>query len=110
VAPAQQPVALLYGRGLVVVHGNEAFVREFGSSAVGLPAVEGLLPLPSRVLEVARRVMAQRRPLACWIEVGSRTRRLTVAPRLDIETGEAYGVAIRLACVGTPGTSPPDQS
>jgi hypothetical protein len=37
------------------------------------------------------------RPLACWLDVAGERRRLTVSPRSDPETGEVYGVAIRLA-------------
>jgi hypothetical protein len=53
--------------------------------------------LPPLVFEVADRVLESGRPLACWLEVAGRRRRLTVAPRTDPETGEIYGVAIRLA-------------
>ena len=93
----QQPVALLHGPGLRVVHGNPAFVAEFGEVAVGLPAREGLVALPPLVFDVADRVLRGGRPLACWLEVAGTRRRLTVAPRRDPETGEVYGVAIRLA-------------
>ena len=93
----QQPVALLHGPGLRVVHGNPAFVAEFGAVAVGLPAREGLVGLPPLVFDVADRVLRGGRPLACWLEVAGTRRRLTVAPRRDPETGEVYGVAIRLA-------------
>ena len=96
-AADQQPVALLYGPGQQIVHGNPAFLAEFGTAMVGLPAREALADLPSLVFEVADRVLASGRPLACWLEVGAERRRLTVAPRRDPETGETYGVAIRLA-------------
>jgi len=94
---AQQPTALLYGPGQRIVHGNPAFVAEFGPVAVGLPAREALVGLPSLVFDVADRVLTGGRPLACWLEVAGSRRRLTVAPRRDPETGEVYGVAIRLA-------------
>jgi hypothetical protein len=93
----QQPVALLHGPGLRIVHGNPAFVAEFGAVAVGLPAREGLVGLPSLVFDVADRVLTLGRPLACWVEVAGTRRRLTVAPRRDPETDAVYGVAIRLA-------------
>jgi hypothetical protein len=96
-APEQQPVALLYGPGQRIVHGNPAFVAEFGKGTVGLPAREALLDLPALVFEVVDRVLATGRPLACSLDVAGERRRLTVAPRLDPETGEIYGVAIRLA-------------
>jgi hypothetical protein len=90
-------VALLYGPGQRIVHGNAAFIAEFGGGAVGLPAREVLLGVPARLFEVVDRVLAGGRPLACWLEVAGERRRLTVAPRRDPETGELYGVAIRLA-------------
>ena len=93
----QQPTALLYGPGLRIVHGNPAFLAEFGPVAVGLPAREALVGLPPLVFEVADRVLGVGRPLACWLQVAGSRRRLTVAPRRDPETGEVYGVAIRLA-------------
>ena len=96
-AADQQPVALLYGPGQQIMHGNPAFVAEFGNGTVGLPAREALPDLPALVFEVADRVLGSGRPLACWVEVAGSRRRLTVAPRRDPETGEVYGVAIRLA-------------
>lgn len=92
-----QPTALLYGRAQVIVHGNPAFVTAFGREAIGLPASEALVGLPSVVFDVVERVRTEGRPLAAWIEVDGRRRRLTVAPRADVETGEVYGVALRLA-------------
>jgi len=96
-ARGQQPTALLYGPGHRIVHGNPAFVAEFGPVAVGLPAREALVGLPPRVFDVADRVLVSGRPLACWLDVAGTRRRLTVAPRRDPETAEVYGVAIRLA-------------
>jgi hypothetical protein len=97
VAGAAQPVALLYGRGHKVVHANPAFVAEFGAVPIGVPAAEALLDLPPIVLEIVERVIAEARPLAAWVTVRGARRRLTVAPRADPETGEVYGVALRLA-------------
>ena len=97
IASAQQPVALLYGRGRLIVHANPAFVAEFGATCLGLPAREAVLPFPRRVFEVVDRAWASGRPLATSVVVDGIRRRLTVAPRTDIETGEVYGVAIRLA-------------
>jgi len=96
-AAEQQPVALLYGPGQRIVHGNPAFVAEFGKGTVGLPAREALPDLPPFVFEVVDRVLDAGRPLACSLDIAGERRRLTVAPRLDPETGEIYGVAIRLA-------------
>jgi len=95
--PAAQPVALLYGAGHRVVHANAAFVAEFGPVPVGVPASEAFLDLPPIVLQIVERAIAEGRPLAAWITVREARRRLTVAPRSDIETCEVYGVAIRLA-------------
>jgi hypothetical protein len=92
-----QPVALLYGRGRLIVHANPAFVVEFGATCLGLPAAEALPSWPRRAFEVIDRAWDARRPLATWVSVVGRRRRLIVAPRADEETGEVYGVAIRLA-------------
>ena len=92
-----QPVALLYGPGHRIVHANPAFVAEFGPMPVGVPASEALLDLPPIVLEVVERAIAEGRPLAAWVTIRGSRRRLTVAPRTDPETGEVYGVALRLA-------------
>jgi hypothetical protein len=100
IAPTQQPVALLYGRGRLIVHGNPAFVAEFGSGVVGLPASEALPDWPHRVFEVVDRAFERGTPVAAWVSIDGARRRLTVAPRADIETGEVYGVAIRLAVEG----------
>ncbi len=93
---AAQPAALLYGPGHRIVHANAAFVAEFGPIPIGVPAAEALIDLPPIVLRVVERVIAEGRPLACWVEVAGRRRRLTVAPRADVETGEVYGVALGL--------------
>ena len=92
-----QPVALLYGSGHVIVHGNPPFLAEFGEASIGLPAAEALLPLPGVAFDVIQRVYVRGTPLACWIEISGERRRLTAAPRRDPETGDVYGVAIRLA-------------
>ncbi len=104
-------MALLYGPGHRIVHANAAFVAEFGAFPIGVPASEALLDLPPIVLEVVERVIAEARPLACWVEVAGARRRLTVAPRADLETGDVYGVALRLAsdvgdASGSPGSGP----
>jgi len=96
-ASGSQPVALLYGPGHLIVHGNPPFLTEFGEGAVGLPAAEVLLSLPGIAFDVFQRVYVRGTPLACWIEVSGERRRLTAAPRRDPETNEVYGVAIRLA-------------
>ena len=94
---ATQPAALLDGPGHTVVYGNPPFIAEFGAETVGLPAAEALLSLPGIAFDVIQRVYVRGTPLAAWVEVSGERRRLVVAPRRDIETGDVYGVAIRLA-------------
>jgi hypothetical protein len=99
-APVPQPPqsgALLYEPGHRIVHANAAFVAEFGATPIGVPAAEALVDLPPVVFEIVDRVLTAGRPLAAWIEVRGVRRRLTVAPRADVETGEIYGVALGLA-------------
>lgn len=96
-AAIQQPAALLYGPGQRIVHGNAAFVAEFGERALGLPAREALLDVPPAFFDVVDRVRDEGRPLACWLAIAGKRRRLTVAPRRDPEDGSVYGAAIRLA-------------
>jgi hypothetical protein len=106
--PAQQPVALLYRRGRLIVHGNPAFIAEFGAGCLGLPASEALPAWPHRVFEILDRAFDTGRPVAAWVSIDGARRRITVAPRADVETGEIYGVAIRLAYDPTPeGSQPP---
>ena len=64
---------------------------------MGLPATEALPEWPKRVFDIVGRVLEGGRPLAAWVEIGGRRRRLTVAPRRDPEDGDVYGVAVRLA-------------
>jgi hypothetical protein len=94
---AAQPAALLYGPGHRIVHANAAFTSEFGIVPIGVPASEALVDLPPIVFEIVDRVIASGRPLAAWVEIRGARRRLTVAPRTDVETGEVYGVALGLA-------------
>jgi hypothetical protein len=72
-------------------------VAEFGDGCVGLPASEALTEWPHRVFDVVGRVLEGGKPLAAWVSISGRRRRLTVAPRRDPEDGEVYGVAVRLA-------------
>ncbi len=95
-AAGSSPAALLYGPGHVIVHGNPAFVAEFGSGCLGLPAAEALLTLPADAFEVMDRAYGEGRPLAAWIRVAGRPRRLVVAVRRDVETAEVYGIAVHL--------------
>jgi hypothetical protein len=72
-------------------------VVEFGAICLGLPAAEALPDWPRRAFVVIDRAFESARPVAAWVSVGGARRRLTVAPRTDVETGEVYGVGIRLA-------------
>ena len=85
-------MALLFGPGHVVVHGNPAFLAEFGEDTIGLPASEALLSLPGVAFDVVQRVYVRGTPLACWIDVSGERRRLTAAPRRDPETNDVDGV------------------
>ena len=91
-----RPAAFCFGPGHVVVHGNPAFVSAFGESAIGLPAREILVDLHSAAFDVMDAVFEHGKPLATWLPGGDEDWRLTVAPRIDPETGETYGVSIHL--------------
>ena len=84
------------GPGLIIVHGNAPFKAEFGEGFLGLPAVEALPDLPSDAFELMTLVFEKGTPLARWIEVRGTSRRLTAAPRRDVETLDVYGIAIHL--------------
>jgi hypothetical protein len=79
-ARAPQPVALLYGRGRLIVHANPAFITEFGAGIVGLPASEALPDWPHRVFEIIDRAFEAGRPVAAWVSIAGARRRLTIAP------------------------------
>jgi hypothetical protein len=93
----QRPVGLFYGPGHLIVHGNPPFIAEFGRESLGLPAAEALLDLPSAAFAFLDLVFREGRPLACEVTIRGARRRLTAVARRDIETGEVYGVAMRLA-------------
>ena len=78
------------------MHGNAAFHAFFGASAIGLPAREILVDLPTAAFEVRDQVFAEERPLATWLPGRDEDWRLTVAPRRDPETGETYGITFHL--------------
>jgi hypothetical protein len=84
-----------------VMHGNEAMKERFGA-CVGLPAREGLLPLPARAFALMDAVLDRGKPLATWITVHDEEWRLTVAPRIDPENAEPYGVTIYLRARSDP--------
>jgi hypothetical protein len=91
-----RPAAFCYGRGHVVMHGNPALLATFGEAAVGLPAREALVGLPAEAFALMDAVLAAGRPLARWIRRGGAEWRMTVAPRIDPDTAEVYGVTIHL--------------
>ncbi len=84
------------GPGHIVVYGNPAFMAAFGQAAVGIPAREGLLGLPSAAFDVFDSVLDQGKPLARWVGWRGQEWRLTVATRQDPETLQTYGVSIHL--------------
>lgn len=92
----RRPAAMCLGPGHVVVYGNPAFVAVFGAGVIGIPAREGLVELPREALALLDMVFARRRPLARWIQWLGGEWRLTVAPRVDAESGETYGVSLHL--------------
>jgi hypothetical protein len=95
-APARRPAGFCTGPGQIVVYGNPAFRAAFGDRSVGLPAREVLVDLPPAAFALLDAVLREGRPLARWIRRGAEEWRLTATPRLDPETGEAYGVAFHL--------------
>jgi hypothetical protein len=93
---ATRPAGLCSGHGHVVDYGNPAFVAQFGGPAIGLPARESMLALPSEAFALFDAVFARGRPLARWVRLDGVDWRLTALPRFDPETQEVYGVAFHL--------------
>ena len=93
---SHRPAGLCVGAGHLVVHGNPAFVAEYGARSIGLPAREVMLSLPAEGFALLDAVLADGRPLARWIHLDDEDWRLTALPRLDPETKEPYGVAFHL--------------
>lgn len=96
--PAERPwpAAFHFGSAHVIMHGNTAFVAAFGRSAIGVPAREAMVDLPSEAFELMDLVLKGGRPLARRIRTAAGERRLVVAARRDPDTGETYGVATHL--------------
>jgi hypothetical protein len=94
------PAAFHVGAGHMIVHGNRAFIEEFGQGCIGQPAREALLGLPPAAFELMDMVYRGGKPLACRISTSAGERRLVVAARQDPETGETYGVTSHLRPVG----------
>jgi hypothetical protein len=91
-----RPAAFCLGPGHRVVHGNRAFTASFGTTVIGQPARECLVDLPPMAFELMDAVLEGGQPLAVWLPGQDEDWRLTVAPRLDPETHDVYGVAIHL--------------
>jgi hypothetical protein len=91
-----RPAGIATGPGHVVVYGNAAFRAAFGDGAVGLPARESMLGLPSSAFALLDAVYAEGRALARWIRRDGEVWRLTAIPRRDVETGDVYGLAFHL--------------
>jgi len=88
--------AFHYGPGHLVMYANPAFEAEFGRSCLGQPAREVMLDLPAAAFEVMDLVYRDGKPLARTIQVHGDSRRIVVAPRVDPESGEVYGVVTHL--------------
>ena len=92
----RRPAGFASGPGHIVVYGNPAFCSMFGKAAVGMPARETMVDLPSEAFTLLDAVFSDGRPLARWVDRPDGTWRLTAVPRRDPETGEVYGVAFHL--------------
>lgn len=97
------PAAFHYGPGHLIMHGNAAFIEQFGASAVGLPARETLIGLPPEAFDLMDRVFTTGQPLALRMTTRWGERRLVVAPRRDPATLDVYGVTTHLRLI--PGDS-----
>jgi hypothetical protein len=96
VGSATRPAGMCSGAGHIVVYGNSAFLAEFGESAVGLPAREGMLGLPGEAFVLLDAVLRAGKPLARWVTRDDEEWRLTAVPRRDPGTDEVHGVAFHL--------------
>jgi hypothetical protein len=98
--------AFHYGPGHMIMHGNQAFLDEFGPGCVGQPAREVMLDLPAEAFDLMDLVYREGRPFARRIATPGGERRLVVAPRRDPENGQTYGVVSHLR----PATEPSARS
>jgi hypothetical protein len=92
----RRPAGLCTGAGHIVVHGNPAFISQFGRTSIGLPARESMIGLPPTAFDLLDAVLKRGLPLARWVRFEGSEWRLTAIPRLDPETREPYGVAFHL--------------
>jgi len=93
---SQRPAGMCLGSGHLVVYANPAFVAIFGRQCLGLPARETMLGVPAEAFDLLDAVLLEGRPLARWMVVENEEWRMTAIPRLDFETGLAYGVSFHL--------------
>jgi hypothetical protein len=77
------------------MHANPDASEAFGD-CIGMPAREGFTKLGPVAFAVMDAVLNRGRPFARWIRVDDTDWRLTVAPRIDPETHETYGVTVYL--------------
>jgi hypothetical protein len=96
VGSATRPAAMCSGAGHVVIYGNPAFLTEFGTGAIGLPARESMLGVPAEAFALLDAVLRDGRPLARWVTRDDEEWRLTAVPRRDLGTNEIHGVAFHL--------------
>lgn len=89
------------------MYGNADLLAEFGTTCVGMPAREAFVGLPASAFALMDTVLEGGRPLARWIRLGGSQWRMTVAPRVDLGTGEVYGVALYLRRRGDQAGHPP---
>jgi hypothetical protein len=71
-------------------------VARYGAGSVGVPAREAIVGMPREGFALFDAVLRTGRPLALWIRLGGESWRLVVAPRVDPETREVYGVRFHL--------------
>jgi hypothetical protein len=96
----RRPAGFCRGPGHVVVYGNAAFIATYGATAVGMPAREAMVDLPSAAFALLDTVLGRGKPLARWVRIEGQDWRMTAAPRIDLGTGEVYGVAFHLRARG----------
>ena len=80
----------------MIIHGNPAFIEQFGAGVVGQPAREAMIGLPAEGVRADGSRVRDRQARRLPGHDGGRRERLVVAPRRDPETGEIYGVTTHL--------------
>ena len=90
------PAAFHDGPAHIIRWANPPFAGVFGEGCEGLPAREAMTGLSRVGFELMDRVLREGRPLARRVATPAGERRLVVVPRIDIESGEPYGVVTHL--------------